>query len=130
MIIAYLPDPEHHPLWPQIEALLAKGAQISLSKPYTRGEVVWLALDGETVFAAITTALTADGEAEIRNCGGARLKDWLPTCEETFCEWARNCGSDRLTMRGRKGWGRFAERLGWQPAGMDQGFMVYEKGLS
>lgn len=129
MEIAWLPEPEQHPLWPEILALIAKGAELGGAEPYSKGELVWIAFEQGTIFAVMTTALNAD-VAEIRNVAGTRLRDWLPEWARIFEQWARNCGADWLECRGRKGWGRFAERFGWHFSHVDKdGLPVFEKEL-
>lgn len=78
---------------------------------------MWIAFEGPTVFAAATTILWDDGEAELRLAGGCRHKEWVRPLDETVSAWAKSAGADRLTMRGRKGWARYARELGWVALG-------------
>lgn len=129
MEIAYLPEPEAHPLWSAIKALLQPAADIGGIEVYGPGVLVWIAIEGDTVFAAMTTGLSGT-TAEILCAGGTRLNDWLPQWMIVAEEWARNCGAKWIECRGRKGWGRFAERYGWRTAGHDNnGLPVFEKEL-
>ena len=128
-LIAYLPNATRHALWPDIKDLLARGARLSGAKAYSRGECVWLAVVDGVVVAALTTALTDDGVAEVRNCGGYRVDEWLGEADRVLTAWARDCGAEYMTLRGRKGWLRKGAPLGWNPAGMSEGFPVLEKEL-
>lgn len=129
MHIRWMQEPEHHPTWPAIKALLQPAADVGGIEPYEPGDMVWLATENGTVFAAMTTRF-ANGVAEIRCVGGTRLRDWLPAWANVFEDWARACGADWLECRGRKGWGRFAERFGWRFSHTDQdGLPVFEKEL-
>jgi hypothetical protein len=127
--IVYLPEPESHPLWPEIRSLLEPAARLGGIEPYEPGDVVWLAFEGGKVWAAMVSRLAFD-VAEIRCVAGTRLKDWLPQWAAVFEEWARNCEAGLLECRGRKGWGRFADRFGWKFAHVDDdGLPVYQKEL-
>lgn len=129
MIVGYLPEPEKHPAWTNIKALLDKAAAVGGIEAYEPGDVVWLAIEDKTIWAAMVSRF-GDGVAEIRCVGGARLKDWLPQWAKVFEEWAGSCGAELLECRGRKGWGRFAERFGWKFAHVDDdGLPVYQKEL-
>jgi hypothetical protein len=104
LIVSYLPDPERHPLWEGIKALLepaTDGAPV-----LTKNELVWVAFDGPVLFGAATTILYNDGEAEVRLCGGKYAAQWLGLGEATVSAWARDCGAAKLITRGRKGWAR------------------------
>lgn len=129
MIISYVPDPQARPDWPVIEAMLAPALSGNeLFDPAI--DVVWIAYDSRTLFGAATTRLRADGIAELRLVGGARFREWIGPVEEMVSDWARRCGSPKLTSRGRKGWGRFARPFGWVDLGTDdENKMLFEKVL-
>jgi hypothetical protein len=125
--ICYLPDAETHRLWPQIRALLEPAAG-DVPVEYEH-QCVWLAHEGGTVFAAATTILWGNGEAELRFAGGCRHKDWVPQLSDTVSAWAKAAGARKLTMKGRKGWARYARDLGWATLGEQGGDMIYQKEL-
>lgn len=126
MQVAYLPDAEASPLWPEILALLKRGASLSGCKPKEPEDTVWTAIEGGTVFAAFTLRLT-DEALEIRCAGGSRLWSWVALLDDAATEIARREGK-KLHCRGRKGWARFAKRLGWEFVGHDEaGLPMFEK---
>jgi len=128
MLVSYLPDPEKHPLWPEIEKLLEPAAKYGGIPVRDDDEFVWIAFEGTVLFGAGTTLLWDDGEAEIRLCGGARHKEWVRQALSVVEAWARQCKARKLTMRGRKGWARY---LDWTNLGKDHdGLTIYEKELS
>ena len=129
MQVSYLPDPEHHPLWNEIRALLKPAADFGEIPIRDSDEFVWIAFEGTALFAAGTTLLWDDGEAEIRLCGGHRHKDWVHEALALVEAWARRCDAKRLTMRGRKGWGRYVRPFGWVSLGIEDGRTLYEKAL-
>lgn len=127
MEVSYLPEPEQHPLWPEIESLL---------QPATEGrevlhpaDVVWIAFEGPTLFAAATSRLFDDGTAQLRLAGGCRHKEWAEQLSDTVSAWAKAAGANRLTGRGRKGWARYARAFGWDASGADDGRLLFEKDL-
>jgi hypothetical protein len=124
--ITYLPDAEQSPLWPEILALLERGASLSGCEPKEPEDTVWAAIEDETIFAAFTLRLT-DEALEIRAAGGTRLKDWVQLLDDAATEIARLEGR-KLHCRGRKGWAWFAKRLGWKFVGRDEaGLPMFEK---
>lgn len=130
MQVGYLPDPEGHPAWGNIKALLERARRYNPVEIYEPGDVVWLAIEDKTIWAAMVSRLN-HGVAEIICVSGTKLDAWLPQWAAIFEEWARNCGADWLECRGRKGWARFAERFGWQFSHHDKdGLPVFEKELN
>jgi hypothetical protein len=126
---SYLPDATTHPVWPAIEALLKPAAEYGDIDVCENGDLVWVAYDGPTVFAAAVTR-PLDDEAELRMAAGTRLNDWIHLLDAAVTAWARENGAWRIVMRGRKGWGRFASRFGWAATGKDhKGRTLFQKVL-
>lgn len=121
MQVSFLPEPEHHQLWNEIEAMLQPADFDRLQD----NEIVWIAYDGPILFGVATTILWNDGDAQIRCIAGTRFKEWGGLMESVIERWARDCGAARLTARGRKGWARLYRAFGWVAA--ENGF--YEKEL-
>ena len=124
-----MPDPERHPLWDGIKALLKPAADYGETSVHAPDELVWIAYEGGQIFGAVTTLCWDDGEATILLGAGTRLKDWMEPMEAVVSAWARDCGAERLTLRGRKGWARFARAFGWVASGEEDGRMIFEKEL-
>lgn len=128
MKIVHLPDPESHPVWPDIKELLTPAARRGGIEPYSEGDVLWLAVEGGTVYAAMVTKFCNE-TAEIICLAGTRMTDWLPDWARIFEEYGRAAGAVMLECRGRKGWARYAERFGWVFSHNDDGVPVYTKDL-
>lgn len=124
-----MPDPEQHPLWPGIRALLKLGGDWAKAVDWEPEHVVWLVIDGKQIIAAFSTRLTEDGEAEVFNIGGHRAAEWLPDAEAHVDSWARLAGATRIAARGRAGWQRLNAPLGWESIGKDGQVTLYEKRL-
>ncbi len=129
MQIAWLPEPERHPLWSDIVRLLEPG-NIGIESVIDTDDWVWIIFDGPVLHAAATTRIYRDGTARLMLAGGANLQRWIGLLDETVSDWARKGGATRLTMRGRNGWARFAKRFGWVALGHDEdNLMIFEKDL-
>jgi hypothetical protein len=126
--VSILPNPTEHVLWEGIKELLKPAADYGEIPVFSGDETVWVAFEGQIVFAAATTIAWNDGEAEILLCSGTGLKDWISGVER-MSAWARDCGAKRLIMRGRKGWARALRAFGWAPLGIEDGRTLYEKVL-
>lgn len=130
MQISWLPEPEKHPLWPAILSLLQPAADYGDAPVRCDDELVWIIYDGPVLYAAATTLLWDDGEAELRLAGGHRHKEWAGLLSETVSAWAKSAGAKKLTGRGRRGWSRYARELGWSRLGEDEdGRLIFEKEL-
>lgn len=129
MEIAWLPEPERHPLWTEILRLLERGV-FSPQAVIDTNDWVWIIYDGPVLRAAATTRLHEDGEACLLLAGGHRFQEWIGLLDETVAKWARSGGANRLTMRGRRGWERFAKRFGWRALGLDDdGLIQFQKDI-
>lgn len=124
MIVSYLPDPESHPLWEGIKALLEPACE---GEVLGRNELVWVAIDGPTIIGVGTTAIDSDGTAEILACGGVRHREWVSEALLTVEAWARDAGASRLVLRGRRGWQRYC--AGWDSSTTDDEY-IFEKDLT
>jgi hypothetical protein len=117
MKIGTLLDPESHPLWDGILALLEMAAARFGCAAWEPDETVWVAIDGTQIIAAATTRLLENGDAELVNVGGIRAREWIVPWETMICEWARLNGARRIISGGdsgsRKGWWRWVRPLGW-----------------
>ena len=129
MQIAWLPEPESHPLWPAMVELLKPAADFGGMPVRDEDELVWIIYDGPTLYAVATTMLWDDGEAELRLAGGHLHRAWAGLLSETVSAWAKDAGAKKLTGRGRKGWARYARAFGWVASGEEDGRLIFEKVL-
>ena len=111
MNVAYLPEPDKHPLWNDIQRLLRAGTDED-ANILDDNELVWIAFEGPTLFAAGTIALIGE-DAWLLAVGGFEHRRWLAKALDVAAMWARDCGAKVLRMRGRKGWLRAFRSLGW-----------------
>ena len=91
----------------------------SLRAELDRGVLVlWLVLDGTEPVAAFTTRI-ADYPESRGLCmdwiGGARMAEWLPLAQPLMEKYARDNGCTHLEGYGRKAWGRWLQKYGWEP---------------
>jgi hypothetical protein len=130
MQVSWLPEPERHPLWADILRLLEPG-NYGPHPVIDTSDWVWIIYDGPVLYAAATTRLHGDGEASLLLAGGHRFQEWIGLLDETVSKWARSGGANRLTMRGRVGWRRYARRFGWEALGQDNdNLTIFEKDLA
>lgn len=124
-----MPDAESHPLWPAIRELLKPAAEFGSIPVDDPGQLIWIAHEDGTVFAAATSLLWDDGEAELRLAGGCRHREWAGLLSEVVSAWAKAAGAEKLIGRGRKGWARYARACGWVVLGTEGEDTIYEKVL-
>lgn len=128
MKVGYFPEAEQSPYWEAIKALLEPAAKLGNIEVKEEPDLVWVAADNGTVWAAFTARLVGK-VLEIRCGGGTRLQDWIYEADEAFTDFGRTCNADRLELRGRKGWGRFAQRFGWVLDRFEDTSPVFKKEL-
>ena len=79
---------------------------------------LWLVLDAATPVAAFTTRI-ADYPKSRGLCmdwiGGARMAEWLPLAQPLMEQYAKAHGCTHLEGYGRKAWGRWLQKYGWEP---------------
>lgn len=80
----------------------------------------WLIYDKNIACAGICTKLLRDTTSGHLECliwlvGGDRLFLWCPDFLSKLIPWAKAEGASRLVAGGRKGWGRWAARYGFEP---------------
>jgi hypothetical protein len=114
-------------VWPKAAELLGKALRVSRRK-YTAESIradmdrgilaLWLVFDGATPVAAFTTRIAAYPDAKglcMDWIGGDRMKDWLPLAQPLMEAYARDNGCTHLEGYGRKAWGRWLQKYGWEP---------------
>ncbi len=81
--------------------------------------VLWIVLDDDTVVAAVTSRIV-DYPGPHRGMaldwiGGTRMAEWLPMVQRAMSKYARDNGCTHLEGFGRKAWGRWLAKYGWEP---------------
>jgi len=127
VILAYLPEPQQHPLWNEIRKLIESATDEGVN-PLDPDELVWIAFEGTTLFGVATTVLLTNGEAQVLTCSGFEHRRWIGEAERLVTLWARDCGARKITMRGRMGWARYFRAFGWD-CSRDGELWAFEKVL-
>lgn len=76
---------------------------------------LWLVLVDNAVKAAVVTQIVVRPRAKVCRVaylGGADLETWGDRLAEAVSSWAGQAGCDAIEFYGRKGWAKFAKRLG------------------
>jgi hypothetical protein len=114
-------------VWPKAAEMLGKAVKTtrprynvdSLRAELDRGGLVlWLVLDGTEPVAAFTTRIAAYPESRglcMDWIGGERMREWLPLAQPLMEMYARDNGCTHLEGYGRKAWGRWLQKYGWEP---------------
>lgn len=110
-------DPKRiHEIWPHVVHLIHRAVKrtnlshlrdIELDVLHGSG-LLWLACEGPTIKAAMTTALVrteADLVCILTACGGEDMHEWLPLLAKVE-SYAKAEGCSIVRIYGRKGWGR------------------------
>lgn len=126
MIIGILPDPETHPDWPAIKAMLEPAAKYGEREILRPLEAVW-AVYGPHPLGAAVTSLKADGTGEVSLVGGRDHVRWISALDELICSWMRREGVSRVRAYGRRGWKRVLKD--WNAVDLNDGTTAYEKVL-
>lgn len=124
--VAYFPDAEQSEHWGAIKELLEPAARRGGIEAKEDGDLIWIAVEDGIVWAAFTIALTDC--LELKCAGGTRMREWVPLLDQVLTAFARDAGKSKLQTRGRWGWKRFGDKLGWKHVGNDErDFPVFEK---
>ena len=79
---------------------------------------LWVVMDGTKIVAAITTRIIEYPERRalaMDFIGGTRMKEWLPQAQKTIEQFAVDNNCSHLEGYGRKAWGRWLGKYGWEP---------------
>ena len=114
-------------VWPDIVRVLEKSVATSNGK-YDMADiyngiieddyVLWVVLDQDEVVAALTTRILGyPGKRGMAMdwLGGSRMSEWLPSVQRVMNSYARDNGCTHLEAYGRKAWGRWLAKYGWEP---------------
>lgn len=114
-------------VWPAASAELAKAVPTAAGKFLISDiydgimndtYVLWVVLDEAEVVAAITTRIVQYPQRRtlaIDWIGGRRMTEWLPTLVRAMKEHAHKNKCTALEGYGRRAWGRWLARYGWEP---------------
>lgn len=127
LVISWLPEPEKHPLWPDIYRMLEPAAKVGDCPVLEENDLVWIAIKGRTIVGAHTCRLLRDNRLQCVHIAGTKVREWFGPLDETLTDFARDCGAWKMISRGRKGWARVAKDYGWKVTGTEDGLMLYEK---
>lgn len=125
--ITVVPAPVLDVVWPQVAPMLDKAVKTtyprynieSIRAELNKGTLaLWLVLDSATPVAAFTTRI-ADYPKSRGLCmdwiGGGRMAEWLPLAQPLMEQYAKDNGCTHLEGYGRKAWGRWLQKYGWEP---------------
>lgn len=114
-------------VWPDVVRVLEKSVATSNGK-YDLADiyngiiendyVLWLVLDGDELVAALTTRIAVyPGKRGMALdwIGGSRMSEWLPSVQHVMTKYARDNECTHLEGYGRKAWGRWLAKYGWEP---------------
>lgn len=127
LLISWLPEPENHPLWPDIYRLLEPAAKVGKCPVLEENDLVWIAVKDKMIVGAHTCRLLRDNRLELVHTAGTGFREWFGPMEEILTQFARDCGAWKMISRGRKGWARVNKAYGWRVTGEEDGLLLFEK---
>lgn len=80
--------------------------------------LLWVATIDDEIVAAITTRIVVYPNKRglaMDWIGGKKMMHWLPLAQKAVEEYAIQLGCDHLEGYGRKAWGRWLAKYGWEP---------------
>jgi hypothetical protein len=113
-------DPKRvNEVWPHVVELIHGAVKrtnlshtLDIDADVLQGDgLLWLAVRGERIVAAMTTALVltdTDKVCILTACGGEDMRDWLPLLGKVEA-YAKAEGCACVRIYGRKGWARVLE---------------------
>ena len=127
MMISAVPKEAVNVVWADVSRVMQKSIETSNGKYYvddvyhaiqTGMYSLWVIMEEDKVVAAITTRiLEYPGRRALAMdwLGGSKMKEWLPIVQETMESFARDNKCNHLEAYGRKAWGRWLGKYGWEP---------------
>lgn len=127
LYISVVPTQVLDVVWPQAKPLLEMA--IKTTRPrydinsvrigLDQGELLlWLVMDKTEPVAALTTRIVEYPHSRglcLDWIGGKRMKEWLPLAHDIMRRYGRDNGCTHLEGYGRRAWGRWLEKYGWEP---------------
>ena len=127
MIISAVPKEAANTVWAGVAKVMSKSVETSNGKYHIDDlyhgiqndlYVLWVIMEEEEVIAAITTRIIEyPGKRAMAMdwIGGSKMGDWLPVAQETLERFAKDNNCTHLEGYGRKAWGRWLGKYGWNP---------------
>ena len=127
MIISAVPKEAVGVVWAGVSRVMQKSVETSRGKYHiddlyhgiqTGLYVLWVIMEEEKVIAAITTRIISyPGKKAMAMdwIGGSTMGEWLPMAQKTMESFAEDNKCTHLEGYGRKAWGRWLGRYGWDP---------------
>lgn len=115
-------------VWKDVERVLTKSVATAngkaevidvLSGIFDGTYVLWVVLDDDnSIVAAFTTRLIVYPQRKalaLDWVGGTRMREWSDALIETMTQYGKELGCQHLEGYGRKAWGRFLNKYGFEP---------------
>tara|TARA_Y100000114_G_scaffold45933_1_gene41671 strand:+ start:549 stop:968 length:420 start_codon:yes stop_codon:yes gene_type:complete len=127
MMISAVPKEAVGAVWADVAKVMNKSVNTSNGKYHIDDlfhgiqsdlYVLWVIMEEEEVIAAITTRIIEyPGKRAMAMdwIGGSKMGKWLPIAQETLERFARDNNCTHLEGYGRKAWGRWLGKYGWNP---------------
>jgi len=135
MIVTAVPKEYLSHIWGSVKGYLA-GAVKTADKKYHVDDIyrevdsgyygLWIVIDPEddSIVAAFTTRIIQYPNRRAMALdwlGGTRMAEWIDLVMEEATKYGQDMGCKHLEGYGRKAWGRWLEKRGWQ-----QSYIAYE----
>ena len=127
MMISAVPKEALGAVWADVARVMDKSVETSNGKYHIDDlyhgiqnnlYVLWVIREKEKVIAAITTRIIEyPGKRAMAMdwIGGSKMGKWLPIAQETLERFAKDNNCTHLEGYGRKAWGRWLGKYGWNP---------------
>jgi|TARA_R100000455_G_C6267637_1_gene123017 hypothetical protein len=127
MMISAVPKEAVGAVWADVARVMNKSVDTSNGKYHIDDlfhgiqsdlYVLWVIMEEEEVIAAITTRIIEyPGKRAMAMdwIGGSKMGKWLPIAQETLEKFAKDNNCTHLEGYGRKAWGRWLGKYGWNP---------------
>lgn len=115
-------------VWKDVERVLEKSVATAngkaevidvLSGTFDGTYVLWVVLDDDdSIIAAFTTRLIVYPQRKalaLDWVGGTRMREWSDDLIDTMVRYGKELGCHHLEGYGRKAWGRYLNKYGFQP---------------
>lgn len=127
MMISAVPKELLNTVWGDVVRVMTKSVETSNGKYHMDDlyhrihnglYVLWVVMEEDKMIAAITTRIIEyPGKRAMAMdwIGGSKMSKWLPMLQETLQQFAKENNCTHLEGYGRKAWGRWLGKYGWNP---------------